>query len=80
MLRKRCPHGYLKNRVSLQRGGQTLASSDLGHTWRVGGQMIFRKRFWRKDCVKWSLPTIGLFNRDWISGRGCGIEGGKGAF
>lgn len=44
-------------------------------TWaRFGGwkERIFRKKLWRRDCVKWNLLTIGLFNRDWIRGRGPG--------
>lgn len=33
VLRRQCHHSYLENRVEMQLGRQTSASSDLGHTW-----------------------------------------------
>ena len=59
----------------MQSGRQTPASSDRD----LEGKPVFRRRLWKEDIIKQSLPTLGLFNRDQIKRWGHGIESGDGA-
>lgn len=44
----------------------TCLGAHLGCVW--GGEPIFWSRLWRKDSIKRSVPTVGLFNRDGTRG------------